>query len=310
MLEFSISNQLLSRLDTTTVVADSQNYLECSFQFSEDWADVEPVASFGHGGVDKPLSVRIVDGVCRVPHEVITPYGFQMAVYGTGNGGDAYTHIPTNVVTVEVERGGSQEGLTPAQPTQDLYDTLMDKLHRSEQSAVRSQTSAAANAAAAQAAAQGVREDAQRAERAARSCAEDAAAAMGACKEAERQAAQGQNLLGKADRLYERMELAHRETQAAAGAAKDSETAAQRYAAQAMAEVDRAKVPAVQGVYNVVLQDRTTGERYALMVDHGGLKLLGVDGDLDAVEPALIDRETGTAHTLVVEGGTLKLEEA
>lgn len=150
MLEFSISNQLLSRLDATKVVADSENYLECSFQFSGDWHNTVAVATFGHSKVQEPISVRIVEGKCRVPHEVIKTYGFQVAVYGTAEEETgAVSHIPTNVVTVEVETSGVGGGLGPNQPTQSMYDSLMTAIAQGEAAASAAKTSAQGSAEAA-----------------------------------------------------------------------------------------------------------------------------------------------------------------
>lgn len=156
MLEFSISNQLLSRLDATQVMADSENYLECAFQFSQDWEGTVAVATFGHSKVTNPISVRIVDGKCQVPHEVIQEYGFQLSVYGTGEQeSGAMCHIPTNVVTVEVGASGAGQDLTPAAPTQSLYDTLMTAIAEGEQSAAEAKTSALASAEVAKSAQEG-----------------------------------------------------------------------------------------------------------------------------------------------------------
>lgn len=147
MLEFSISNQLLSRLDATQVMADSENYLECAFQFSADWNNTVAVATFGHSKVSDPISVRIVDGKCRVPHEVIKTYGFQLSVYGTVEEDEGRVcHIPTNTVTVEVEASGAGTGLAPAAPTQSLYDTLMSAITTGEAETLEAKVSAKTSA--------------------------------------------------------------------------------------------------------------------------------------------------------------------
>lgn len=135
MLEFSISNQLLTRLDGTAVFSDSENYLECGFQFSDDWAGLEAVATFGHNGLDEPISVRVVDGVCRVPSEVIHPYGFTLAVYGAGEEEGEVSHVPTNAVTVEVGAAGVAQGLSAPAPTPNLYDSLLVELGAKESAA-------------------------------------------------------------------------------------------------------------------------------------------------------------------------------
>lgn len=175
MLEFSVSNQLLSRLDATKVVADSENYLECAFQFSEDWDGAVAVATFGHSKVTEPVSVRIVDGKCLVPHEVIKTYGFQIAVYGTAEENEGMVcHIPTNVVTVEVEASGSAQSLTPAAPTKSMYDSLMTAIAAGEKTVTEAKTSALASAEMAQGAKSAAEEAARNAITSAEACALDA----------------------------------------------------------------------------------------------------------------------------------------
>lgn len=78
---------------------------------------------------------------------------------------------------------------------------------------------------------------------------------------------------------------------------------------RAQAEADRATIPAVKGVYNVILSDRVNGQRYALIVENGVLKLLGTSDTLDATAFTLVDSVTGVAYRPIVESGTLKLEE-
>ena len=91
----------------------------------------------------------------------------------------------------------------------------------------------------------------------------------------------------------------------AAQSAADAEVSANR----AQAEAERVTVPAAVGVYNVILTDRVTAERYALIVENGRLSLLGVSVTLEATDMNLIDSATGTAYAVVVESGRLVLEE-
>lgn len=93
------------------------------------------------------------------------------------------------------------------------------------------------------------------------------------------------------------------------GNAKESETAAQASANRAQAEADRATVPAVAGVYNVILTDRVTGARYALIVENGRLALLGVSETLEATDMNFIDTATGRSYKLIVVNGRLNTEE-
>ena len=65
----------------------------------------------------------------------------------------------------------------------------------------------------------------------------------------------------------------------------------------------------MEGVSNIILQDRSTGERYALRVEGGTLTLLSVGGSLEATVMTLVDGATGAAYSLVVDKGELILEE-
>lgn len=84
---------------------------------------------------------------------------------------------------------------------------------------------------------------------------------------------------------------------------------AEYWANQAQGYAQEAAGPAVEGVYNIILTDTVTQERYALIVENGTLKLLGVSNTLNATNLTLVDSSTGTAYSLIVEDGTLKLEE-
>lgn len=185
MLEFSVSNQLLSRLDATEVVSGSQNYLECRFQFSEDWEGLKKVAVFGHSGVADAIGVELEDDCCQVPWEVIAPYGFQVALYGSGGEEGAYTHVPTSVVTVEVSKSGAEEDLT-AEPTKSLYDSVMVKLKEAQEAMGETKVTVAANAKQAHEAALGAEEAKARAEDAEEVTAEKALSAAGSAKAAEK----------------------------------------------------------------------------------------------------------------------------
>lgn len=85
---------------------------------------------------------------------------------------------------------------------------------------------------------------------------------------------------------------------------------AEYWANRAQAYAEQTNNPAVvQGVYNYILQDRNTGARYALLVEGGVLKLLGVSEGLDAASLVLIDTVSGLSYELVVETGVVKLLE-
>lgn len=101
---------------------------------------------------------------------------------------------------------------------------------------------------------------------------------------------------------------AQKAAQSAATAASGAADA-KSWAQKAQAEAERAAVPAVEGVYNVVLVDRVTGEKYALIVERGVLCLMSVRYGAGTEDVVLIDSTTGLAYQLVSENGVLKLME-
>lgn len=214
MLEFAISNQLLSRLDGAEVFSGSRNYLECRFQFSEDWDGLKKVAMFGHSQVEEPIGVELEEDVCQVPWEVIEPYGFQLAVYGTG--GEKGSHVPTNVVTVEVGKSGEDEELSP-EPSQSLFDRVMAKLSEAEEETAGAKVSAAASAERAQSAA----DDASESRAIAQSAREAVAGKTALAEQYARDAAErAESILGAVETCQEKNREAREQAALAKGYAE------------------------------------------------------------------------------------------
>ena len=91
--------------------------------------------------------------------------------------------------------------------------------------------------------------------------------------------------------------------------AKTSEGESKRWAGLSQSYAEQASVPAVQGVYNVILTDRATGEKYALIVENGRPYILGVSDSFEATEMVFVDIATGASIQLGVENGRLFTEE-
>lgn len=157
--------------------------------------------------------------------------------------------------------------------------------------------------------AQQAQEDAQEAAQAAQT----AQQAAGTATASAQSAVQSQNsAAGYASSAGQSAQSAAESAQEASGsaqAAEDHAQSAEYYAGLSQAAAEGIAIPAVEGVYNVILSDRVTGDQYALIVESGILKLLGVSGGLTATELELPDLTTGTGYALVVEDGTLKLQE-
>lgn len=127
--------------------------------------------------------------------------------------------------------------------------------------------------------------------------------------EAQAWAKQAENNKNVAARYMQQAQADATEAASHADASGQNARDAQAWANKAQAEAERATVPAVEGVYNVVLTDRETKEQWALIAENGALKLLGVDYPTSTTEPVMIDIATGAAYELIVEGGVLKLME-
>ena len=164
--------------------------------------------------------------------------------------------------------------------------------------------------------AQLTRDDAQQAQEDAQNAAQAAQTAQqaaGTATASAQSAVQSQNsAAGYASSAGQSAQSAAESAQEASGsaqAAEDHAQSAEYYAGLSQAAAEGIAIPAVEGVYNVILSDRVTGDQYALIVESGVLKLLGVSGGLTATELELPDLTTGTGYALVVEDGTLKLQE-
>ena len=118
MLNFKVINQTISRNDTFRVVADSRNYLTAKFDLSEEWqGDI-----FAIFGFDKKFyHQKLVSGICNVPWEVIKPPSFTVSLFC----GDLIT---ANVITVEVEKSGMEDGEVPMTPTPSVFAEYMREL--------------------------------------------------------------------------------------------------------------------------------------------------------------------------------------
>lgn len=117
-LLFNATEQKLTRLDDSVIVADSKNYLRAKFQFStEEWQGTK-TAIFKKGDVIKK---QILDenGECDVPWEVIKSSCFTVSVFA----GDLIT---TGEVVVRVKTSGyTEDGEYTMEPTPDVYTQII-----------------------------------------------------------------------------------------------------------------------------------------------------------------------------------------
>lgn len=157
--------------------------------------------------------------------------------------------------------------------------------------------------------AQQAQEDAQEAAQAAQTAQQAAGTATASAQSAAESQHSAAGYASSAGQSAQSAAESAQEASGSAQAAEDHAQSAEYYADLSQAAAEGIAIPAVEGVYNVILSDRVTEDQYALIVESGVLKLLGVSGGLTATELELPDLTTGKGYALVVEDGTLKLQE-
>lgn len=117
MLQFTIDEQRLSRVDDYFTVSDTVD-LRAEFHFlSEEWDGQEIFAIFAVGS--DAYTVKLDENrECLIPWEVLTDARmFYVSVYKNP------LH-PTNRVSVSYERSGYADGTYPSEPTPTIYEQL------------------------------------------------------------------------------------------------------------------------------------------------------------------------------------------
>lgn len=120
-LKFYVKNQTLTRKNRPITASGSKNYLFAEFRFSAEWAGVTKTAVFVSPDRSMRYHMLIENGRCAVPAELIKEGGFYVSVFG-GN------RITSTSVFVDVSASGIETGLTPPEPTKDVYDAIIGKI--------------------------------------------------------------------------------------------------------------------------------------------------------------------------------------
>lgn len=229
------------------------------------------------------------------------------AKYYASQAKDEIQRFAVSVDQAEDAAQSSQESAASAEQSAQFALQSAASAGASAQSALQSEQAAASSAAAAEKDAENASVDALSASSSAQTAQAAASSAASSTQYAAQKAQAALESAGSAQ-----SSAAQAESWAVGGTGtrlgEDADNA-KYYANLAQAEADRATVPAVSGLYNMILSDRVTGDQYALIVESGVLKLLGVSSGLTATELELADLATGAGYSLVVESGVLKLQE-
>lgn len=229
------------------------------------------------------------------------------AKYYASQAKDEIQRFAVSVDQAEDAAQSSQESAASAEQSAQFALQSAASAGASAQSALQSEQAAASSASAAEKDAENASVDALSASSSAQTAQAAASSAASSTQYAAQKAQAALESAGSAQ-----SSAAQAESWAVGGTGtrlgEDADNA-KYYANLAQAEADRATVPAVSGLYNMILSDRVTGDQYALIVESGVLKLLGVSSGLTATELELADLATGAGYSLVVESGVLKLQE-
>ena len=122
MLEFKVTDQILTRKDKFGVVADSINYLTAKFDFVDSEFGGVITAVFTPLVNGNSYELILTDNSCVVPYEVIKSRGFKVSLYCDIND----KRVTTDCVTIPVKESGYVKGETPKEPSPDVYKQLID----------------------------------------------------------------------------------------------------------------------------------------------------------------------------------------
>ena len=128
-LKFTLQGQRIIRTDKLRPVADSKNFLGAEFEFSHQWSGCEKTAIFKSSD-GAAYSVLLNEDKCAVPYEV-SGGEFYVSVFGIKD----ELRITSDEVTVNVEPSGYAEGETPQEPTQRVYEKILNRIAESEAAA-------------------------------------------------------------------------------------------------------------------------------------------------------------------------------
>lgn len=125
MLEFLVVNQKLTRIDLFYSVRDSKNYLTAAFDFrTDDWAGMKKTVVFNTGEKDNSTYTVLMEGnTVKVPEICLKNSFVNISVFGFSGG----VRITTNAVKVELKSSGYAEGKTPPEPSETVYEDILEK---------------------------------------------------------------------------------------------------------------------------------------------------------------------------------------
>lgn len=124
ILEFNVSNQIITRVDDFKVVADSRNYLHAHFNFlTDEWENGTATAIFRNNG-EAYNAILDQTNTCLVPHEVLDTedrYVFVSVFCGD--------RVTANMAKVFVADSGWSDDMEASEPpTPSVYAQIIERM--------------------------------------------------------------------------------------------------------------------------------------------------------------------------------------
>ena len=101
-LDFVVNGQRLTKAPNSNfsgIVAGSKGYLNCRFEFSEEWRNLKKAVQFKIG--DDPLYKPLINNECKIPDEVTDSTRIHVSVIGK----DSSTYLTTNTAVIIQRKG-------------------------------------------------------------------------------------------------------------------------------------------------------------------------------------------------------------
>ena len=126
-LEFSITNQVITRTDTEqAVINESANYMDATFTFTtNEWTGVHKYALFKNSK-GKAYCIDLgttCTNTVKIPYEVLTADYFIVTIFGLGDG----YRITTTEIPVHMVRSGFTDKISAPEPYDgDIFSQLKE----------------------------------------------------------------------------------------------------------------------------------------------------------------------------------------
>ena len=131
-MEIKVIGQYLNITKKNLYASDSQEYLTVKFTFNDDWEGLVKTAVF-YQNVESVYHVILdSEGSCTIPYEALTESGLlYIGVFGVSG----TKRITTNIAVVDISQGSYGNGLTPDEPSEDIYAQIISIMEEQSVSA-------------------------------------------------------------------------------------------------------------------------------------------------------------------------------